>query len=267
MKIDILSLFPEMFTPVTECSMLGRAVENKIIEINLVNIRDYSLDKHKKTDDYPFGGGVGMVFLPEPVFGALRAVEADKKKLVYMSPRGKILDRDKIKELASLPELVILCGHYEGIDQRILDCWEPEEISIGDYVLTGGELAAMVLMDAVSRFIPEVLGSSESAEAESVYSGLLEYPQYTRPREYEGLSVPQVLLSGNHKEIKLWEFRQSLLLTFERRPDMFAAFLAGATELSKDERKCLIEVLREKGYNEDADRLEALDPRKRRARQ
>ena len=189
MKIDVLTLFPEMFVPV-QTSMLGRAEEKEILEIRLTDIRDFSNNKHKKTDDYPFGGGGGMVMMPDPIFGAMEHIGARGKKLVYMSPRGKVLDEDKVKELSQLEELVILCGHYEGVDQRVLDYWDAEEISIGDYVLTGGELPAMVLIDAVARLLPGVLGNEHSAMEESVYSGLLEYPQYTQPREYGGLQVP-----------------------------------------------------------------------------
>jgi tRNA (guanine37-N1)-methyltransferase len=226
MKINVLTLFPEMFTPVTEASILGRAVDKGILDINLVNIRDYTLDKHRKTDDTPFGGGPGMVMSAQPIFDALRSLGASAARVIYMSPRGRILDQQKIEELAAAPELTILCGHYEGVDQRVLDAWNMEEISIGDYILTGGELAAMVLIDSVSRFIPEVLGSEESATEESIYSGLLEFDQYTKPREYEGRAVPEVLFGGNHQEIHLWQYERSLALTKERRPDLFAAYLA-----------------------------------------
>ena len=249
MKINVLTLFPEMFTPVTEASILGRAVEKGILDINLVNIRDYTLDKHRKTDDTPFGGGPGMVMSAQPIFDTLRSlnvepatedvvsaeagtatyvvppVSRNQNRIIYMSPRGKILDQEKIEELAAAPELTILCGHYEGVDQRVLDAWNMEEISIGDYILTGGELAAMVLIDSVSRFIPEVLGSEESATEESIYSGLLEFDQYTKPREYDGLAVPEVLFGGNHQEIHLWQYERSLALTKERRPDLFVAYL------------------------------------------
>ncbi len=242
-----------MFTAVTESSILGRAGEKGILDINLINIRDFSKDKHNKADDYPFGGGLGMVMLPQPVFDALRSLNPDgesapKSKMIYMSPRGKILDREKIEELAALEEMTILCGHYEGVDQRIIDRWDMEEISIGDYILTGGELAAMVLVDSVSRFIPEVLGTKESATEESVYSGLLEYDQYTKPREYEGLTVPDVLVSGNHKLIHLWQYENSLRLTKERRPDLLAAYVekAGSLEdLTKEEKKILAEIAAE----------------------
>ncbi|MBR3706669.1 MAG: tRNA (guanosine(37)-N1)-methyltransferase TrmD [Firmicutes bacterium] len=243
MKINVLTLFPEMFTAVTESSILGKAGEKGILDINLINIRDFSLDKHKKADDYPFGGGVGMVMLAQPIFDALKSIDAKGKKIMYMSPRGKILDQAKIEELAGLDEMVILCGHYEGVDQRVIDYWDMEEVSIGDYILTGGELPAMVLIDSVSRFVPEVLGTKESATEESIYSGLLEYDQYTKPREYEGLEVPEVLFGGNHKLIHLWQLRNSLELTKERRPDLWEAYLAKEKTLSKDEKKILDEIV------------------------
>lgn len=243
MKIDVLTIFPEMFNPVTTDSMLGRAVRKGILDIELTNIRDFTKDRHNRTDDYTFGGGGGMVMMADPVFNALKHIGAEGKKLLYMSPRGRVLDESKVRELADLEEFVILCGHYEGVDQRILDYWNAEEVSIGDYVLTGGELPAMVLIDSVARFVPGVLGNSDSVEDESVYSGLLEYPHYTQPREYEGMEVPEVLVSGNHKKIKLWRFRQSLLLTRERRPDLFEKFLETSDRLGKEERKVLEEVL------------------------
>lgn len=241
MKINVLTLFPEMFTPVTS-SILGKAGEKGILDINLINIRDFSTDKHNKTDEYPYGGGIGMVMFCQPIFDALRSVEAEGKKIIYMSPRGKIMDKEMITELAAEVELTILCGHYEGVDQRVLDYWNMEEVSIGDYILTGGELPAMVLIDSVSRFIPEVLGTSESASEESIYSGLLEYDQYTKPREYEGLKVPEVLFNGNHKLIYLWQLRNSLELTKERRPDLWKKYMEKEKELSKDERKILEEI-------------------------
>ena len=243
MKINVLTLFPEMFTAVTESSILGKAGEKGILDINLINIRDFSLDKHKKADDYPFGGGLGMVMLAQPIFDALKSIDARGKKIMYMSPRGKILDQAKIEELAALDEMVILCGHYEGVDQRVIDYWDMEEVSIGDYILTGGELPAMVLIDSVSRFVPEVLGTKESATEESIYSGLLEYDQYTKPREYEGLEVPEVLFGGNHKLIHLWQLRNSLELTKERRPDLWEAYLAKEKTLSKEEKKILEEIV------------------------
>ncbi|MFR7984085.1 MAG: tRNA (guanosine(37)-N1)-methyltransferase TrmD [Clostridia bacterium] len=242
MNIDILTLFPEMFTAVTS-SILGKAGEKGILDIRLTNIRDYSMDKHKKADDYPFGGGAGMVLLADPVFRAMEAVKAEGKRSLYMSPRGRILDQELIQQLAQEKELVILCGHYEGVDQRILDYWNMEEVSIGDYVLTGGELPAMVLIDSVARMIPDVLSSSHAALDESVYSGLLEYPQYTKPRNYRDMEVPEVLVSGNHKNIHLWKLEQSLRLTKQRRPDLFRKFLSKGESLTKEEKKILEKIL------------------------
>ena len=243
MKINVLTLFPEMFTAVTDSSILGKAGEKGILDFNIINIRDFSKDKHNKADDTPYGGGVGMVMFCQPIFDALRSISAEGKKIMYMSPRGKVLDQAKIEELAQLDEMVILCGHYEGVDQRVLDYWDMEEVSIGDYILTGGELAAMVMIDALSRFVPDVLGTKESATEESIYSGLLEYDQYTKPREYEGLEVPEVLFNGNHKLIHLWQLRNSLELTKERRPDLWKAYLSKEKKLSKDEKKILDELV------------------------
>lgn len=247
MKIDILTLFPEMFVPVTTSSILGRAAEKNLIDIRLTDIREYTKNKHRKVDDYPFGGGQGMVMMPQPIFDALRGIKAEGKKILYMSPRGRVLDKDKIQELSQLSELVILCGHYEGVDQRVIDYWEMEEVSIGDYILTGGELPAMVLVDSVARLIPGVLSGEDSAMEESVYSGLLEYPQYTQPREYEDIPVPEILLSGHHKNIDLWRFEKSLELTREVRPDMFENYCRErAQELDKAEKKILQKVTDEK---------------------
>ena len=243
MKIDILTLFPEMFVPVTTSSILGRAAEKNLIDIRLTDIREYTKNKHRKVDDYPFGGGQGMVMMPQPIFDALRGIKAEGKKILYMSPRGRVLDKDKIQELSQLSELVILCGHYEGVGQRVIDCWEMEEVSIGDYILTGGELPAMVLVDSVARLIPGVLSGEDSAMEESVYSGLLEYPQYTQPREYEDIPVPEILLSGHHKNIDLWRFEKSLELTRKVRPDMFENYCRERTqELDKAEKKILQKV-------------------------
>ncbi|MFQ8601691.1 MAG: tRNA (guanosine(37)-N1)-methyltransferase TrmD [Anaerovoracaceae bacterium] len=244
MKIDVLTLFPEMFEPVINGSILGRAAEKQLLNINLTNIRDFSTDKHNKADDYPFGGGGGMVMMPDPIFGAMESVRARDKKVIYMSPRGKILDGDMIKRLSLAEELVILCGHYEGVDQRVIDYWNAEEISIGDYVLTGGELPAMVLIDSVARLIPNVLGNENSALEESVYSGLLEHNQYTKPREYRGMKVPEVLLNGNHKLIRLWKFENALRLTKERRPDLFETFVKETNGLSKEESLVLEEIVK-----------------------
>ncbi len=223
MRIDILTLFPEMFSSVLESSIFGRAIKAGIFDIHLHNIRDYTTDKHRHTDDYPFGGGAGMVMTPQPLFDCFDAVLAgreQKPRCVYMSPQGKTLTHEKAAELSELEELVILCGHYEGIDQRVLDVYVDEEISIGDYVLTGGELPAMVLMDCLSRFIPGVLGKSESFQDESFANGLLEYPHYTRPAEFRGLRVPEVLLSGNHAEIEKWRMEKSIEKTKAVRPDL-----------------------------------------------
>lgn len=244
MKIDVLTLFPEMFAPVTGSSILGKAAEKGILDIRLTDIRDFSNDRHNRADDYPFGGGGGMVMMADPIFGAMRSVDAEGKKVVYMSPRGRILDEDKIKELAALDELVILCGHYEGVDQRVIDHWHAEEISIGDYILTGGELPAMVLIDSVARLLPGTLGNEDSALNESVYSGLLEHSQYTKPREYEGMKVPDVLLSGNHRQIDLWKFRDALTITKERRPDLLERFIKEHADLDKDEARILEEIMK-----------------------
>lgn len=241
-KIDVLTLFPEMFTAV-KSSMLGKAEEKGLLNINLINIRDYTVDRHNRADDCPFGGGAGMVLLADPVFRALEAIEAQGRKAIYMSPRGKILEQSKIQELAEQEDLIILCGHYEGVDQRILDYWDMEEISIGDYILTGGELPAMVLIDSVARMIPQVLSNSHSALDESVYSGLLEYPQYTKPREYRGMQVPEVLVSGNHRRIHLWKLEQSAMLTGKRRPDLLKAYVENAENLTKEEKKILEKIL------------------------
>ena len=231
-----------MFGPVTGSSILGRAGEKGILNIRTTDIRDFSNDKHNKADDYPFGGGGGMVMMADPIFGALKSVKAEGKKIIYMSPRGKILDKEMISRLASLDELVILCGHYEGVDQRVIDYWDMEEISIGDYVLTGGELPAMVLIDSVARMLPDVLGNENSALDESIYSGLLEHPQYTKPREYCGMEVPEVLLSGNHRLIELWKFRKALLLTKERRPELYKEFVKDRSRFSKDEARIVEEI-------------------------
>lgn len=243
MKIDVLTLFPEMFTAVTKSSILGKAGEKGLLDIRLTNIRDHSQDKHKKADDYPFGGGAGMVMLADPVFRAMEAIGAQGKRGIYMSPRGKTLNQETIQELAKEPELVILCGHYEGVDQRVLDYWNLEEISIGDYVLTGGELPAMVLIDSVARMIPGVLSSTCSALDESIYSGLLEYPQYTKPREYRGMQVPGVLVSGDHKRIHLWKLEQAAVLTKKRRPELFQDFAEKRETLTKEERKIIEKIL------------------------
>lgn len=220
MKIDILTLFPEMFEPL-KAGILGRALEKNLFELNLINIRDFSLDKHKKVDDYVFGGGDGMLMTPQPLFDAISSVKTENSHIVYMSPKGSILTQNKVKTIAqTYDHLIIVCGHYEGIDERIITLCVDEQISIGDYVLTGGELPAMVLVDTVCRYIPEVLGNDTSVEDESFSDNLLEYPQYTRPREFMGLSVPDVLVNGNHKEIEKWKKEQKIIETKKYRPDL-----------------------------------------------
>ena len=239
MKITILTIFPEMFESVLNSSILGRAREQGLVEVACVDIRPFSDRKHKNTDDYPFGGGAGMVMLAQPIMDAMKHVTGENfsGKRIYMGPRGTTLTTAKARELAKEEHLVLLCGHYEGVDQRALDACIDEEISIGDYILTGGELAAMVLTDAVSRFIPGVLGSGESAEEESFSDGLLEYPQYTRPRELNGMEVPEVLLSGDHAKIKAWRRQESLRATKKFRPD-----LLDKAELTAKEKKLLEEL-------------------------
>ena len=202
MKFDVLTLFPEMFEPLNS-SIIGRAKEKNLIEINLINIRDFSKDKHKKVDDTPYGGGAGMVIKPDVVYDAYKSIKDSNAKVIYMSPQGVKLTQKKVIELAKEEHLIILCGHYEGIDQRVIDKIVDEEISIGDYVLTGGEIPAMVLIDSVSRYTHGVI-TEESVEEESFSNGMLEYPQYTRPEVFEEVSVPEVLLSGHHENIEKW---------------------------------------------------------------
>ena len=218
MKFDVLTLFPEMFEPLNS-SIIGRAKEKNLIEINLINIRDFSKDKHKKVDDTPYGGGAGMVMMPDVVYDAYKSVEDKNAKVIYMSPQGKKLTQKKVEELAKQEHLIILCGHYEGIDQRVIDKIVDEEISIGDYVLTGGEIPAMVLIDSVSRYSSGVI-SEESREEESFANGLLEYPQYTRPEVFEGIKVPEILLSGHHANIEKWRKEKALEITKLKRPDL-----------------------------------------------
>lgn len=221
MRFDILTLFPEMFDLI-KTSIIGRAVNNQILELNLVNFREYSTDRSKHVDDTPYGGGAGMVIKPEPVYDAYSDIVKNlnyKPKVIYMSPRGKLFNQKMAQELSKEKHVIILCGHYEGVDQRVIDEIVDEEISIGDYVLTGGELPAMVVIDAISRNIEGVL-NSESIKDESFSDGLLEYPQYTRPEEFMGRKVPEVLLSGHHANIEKWRKEQSLEITKVRRPDL-----------------------------------------------
>lgn len=220
MKIDVLTLFPEIFDMLKDYSIVGRAIDSQAIEINAVNIRDFSIDKHKRVDDYPYGGGKGMVMKPEPIYSAIQSRREDNSRVIYLSPQGKILTQSLVKELSEEDHLILLAGHYEGVDNRIIENYVDDEISIGDYVLTGGELPAMVLIDAISRLMPGVLSSQESYEIESHYEGLLEYPQYTRPRVFKGKRVPDVLLSGDHSKINMWRQVSALRTTFMKRPDM-----------------------------------------------
>ena len=224
MLIDIITLFPEMFAGVFGESIIKRAVDKNILEIRFTQLRDFAFDKHRQVDDSPFGGGAGMVLKPEPVYRAVRDVlkksdETFSRKIIITDPGGAVFNQTKAKELAALDQIIFICGHYEGFDARIYDLAD-ELISIGDYVLTGGELPAMVIVDAVARMLPNVLGSAESAMTDSFFDGLLGFPQYTRPRDFEGKTVPEVLLSGNHAEIKKWREQQALTLTRTRRPDL-----------------------------------------------
>ncbi|MDA8352296.1 MAG: tRNA (guanosine(37)-N1)-methyltransferase TrmD [Firmicutes bacterium] len=237
MHFDVLTLFPEMFEGFFSSSILKRALDRELVTASVINFRDYSTNKHRTVDDTPYGGGGGMVLKPEPLFYAVEAITneaAARPPVVMMSPQGTPYTQKKAEELAGYDRLILLCGHYEGFDERIREHLVDDEISIGDYVLTGGELPAMVLMDSVIRLIPGVLGNESSAEADSFSTGLLEYPQYTRPAEFRDWAVPDVLLSGNHKEIDQWRRRQSLLRTLERRPDLLEK-----QDLSEEERAWL----------------------------
>ena len=220
MKISILTLFPEMYSILNE-SIIGKAIQKGIFEVDVHNIRDYSLDKHKKTDDYPFGGGAGMVMTPQPLHDAINSVDPERKALrIYLSPKGKTLDQETVLELSKYEHIMLVNGSYEGIDERIIELDIDREISIGDYVLTSGDLASLVVINTVARYIPDVLGSESSTNEESFSEGLLEYPQYTRPQVFMGLAVPEVLVSGNHAKIAQWRKEQSEKITAERRPDL-----------------------------------------------
>lgn len=242
MNVHILTLFPEMIEQGLSSSIIGRARDKNLIKLNPVNIRDYAENKHKQVDDYPYGGGAGMVMQPQPIISAYKDIIKGldiKPRLIYLTPQGKTFNQSMAKELSKEKELIFLCGHYEGIDERVIDLIVTDEISIGDYVLTGGELAAMVIIDAVSRLIPGVLNNDESAETESFYEGLLEYPQYTRPFNYEGLKVPEILLSGNHAKIAYWRREQSLIRTALKRPDLLEK-----ANLTEEDRILLKKLLR-----------------------
>lgn len=218
MEFDILTLFPEMFDLVKH-SILGKAIEKNLISINTINIRDFSKDKHKKVDDTPYGGGAGMIIKPDVVYDAYSSIKSKEAKVIYLSPQGKKLNQEKVEELSKENHIILLCGHYEGIDQRVLDEIVDEEISIGDYVLTGGEIPAMVLIDSVSRYVEGVI-TKESVEEESFSNGYLEYPQYTRPEVFLGKKVPEVLTSGHHENIKKWRDEKSLEVTKKKRPEL-----------------------------------------------
>ena len=220
MRVDILTLFPGMFVGPFDESMLKRAREAGLLQLNLVDIRDFATDRHRTVDDTPYGGGPGMVMKAGPIFAAIEAVRSADSRVILLSPQGRLFEQAMAIELSTLPHLVLICGHYEGVDERVREHLVDEELSIGDYVLTGGELAAMVLVDAVARLLPGVLGAGDSIVEESHSSGLLEYPQYTRPAEFRGWRVPDILLSGNHAEIARWRRRRALERTRERRPDL-----------------------------------------------
>lgn len=242
-RFHILSIFPEMFYGVFQESILKRAQKNGLIEINLVNIRDYATDKHASTDDYPFGGGPGMVMKIEPIFRAITAISTQAQTSphrIFMSPRGQVFDQQKAIELAEKRDILLLCGHYEGIDERIKELLIDEELSLGDFVLTGGELPAMVVVDAVSRMIPGVLGDENSVQDDSFFQGILGYPQYTRPREFAQQPVPEVLLSGNHALIAQWRRKKALQMTYLYRPDLLQGL-----ELTQADQKLLKEIISE----------------------
>ena len=227
MKFSVMTLFPEMVRGVLDESIMGRAQESGRIEIECVNIRDFSTDKHRKTDDTPYGGGVGMVMTCQPIFDCYESIrsripEGNKTRVIYMSPKGRQFSHQVAKELAEYDNLIFLCGHYEGVDQRVIDALVDDEISIGDYVVTGGEIPACIVIDATSRLLDGVLSSAECYEGESVASGILEYPQYTKPRVFRDMEVPEILLSGDHKKIDLWRLAEAIKITEERRPDLMA---------------------------------------------
>ena len=234
MNFHILTLFPDMVRDGLHTSILGRAAANGHIQMNVINIRDYTLDKHKKVDDYPYGGGAGMLMQAQPIYDAYLAVceQMEKKpRCVYVTPQGSVFNQDMAVELAKEEDLIILCGHYEGVDERVLEEIVTDYVSIGDYVLTGGELPAMVMVDAISRMVPGVLPNEDSGVTESFYDNLLEYPQYSRPEVWNGKKVPDVLLSGHHKNIEKWRLEQSIKRTQERRPDLYEKYLANHKQM------------------------------------
>lgn len=240
MIFDILTLFPDFFESLNNFSIITRALEEQIISINSINIRDFSKNKHKKVDDYSYGGGPGMVMTAEPIFDALASLRTSKSKTIYLSPQGKQLNQEIVNELSKEEHLIFLCGHYEGIDDRVVSNYIDMEISIGNYVLTGGEIPALVLIDSITRLLPGVLSKEESFTNESHYNGLLEYPQYTRPREFMGHEVPEILLSGDHKKIEDWRLYQSIKTTLEKRPDLLDEIC-----LNKEQKKILKDIVDE----------------------
>ena len=237
MRIDILTLFPELCESVLKESIVGRSRERGLVEINCLNIRDYTTDKHRRVDDTPYGGGTGMILQAQPIYDCFKALCEDTGKrphLIYLSPQGSVLTQERVKALSAMDNIALLCGHYEGVDERIIEEIVDEEISIGDYVLTGGELPALVLADSITRMLPGVLANDEAFQQESHYSSLLEYPQYTRPNEWHGAQVPDVLLSGHHANIVQWRREQSLQRTWARRPEML-----DTAELDKKDQEFL----------------------------
>lgn len=243
MKFDVLTLFPEMFEPIKQ-SIIGKAEEKKLIDINLINIRDFSKNKHKKVDDTPYGGGAGMVMQADVVYDAYNSIKDENAKVIYLTPQGKVLNQKKVEELSKQEHLILLCGHYEGIDQRVIDKIVDEEISIGDYVLTGGELPAMVLIDSVSRYVDGVLSEGSTSE-ESFSQGILEYPQYTRPETFEGVKVPEILLSGHHENINKWRRCEALKNTYLKRPNLLKN-----VELSEED-KAYLDIIKNSNNSND----------------
>ena len=240
MLIDVITIFPEMVAVPLQQSILKRAADKGILEVRVHNLRDFTQDKHQTVDDYPYGGGAGMLMKPEPIFRAVNSLKQEKTKVILMCPQGEVFSQPKARELAKEEHLLFICGHYEGVDERVRDYLVDEEISIGDYVLTGGELPALVVIDSLSRMIPGVVKEIDSVIQDSFYNGLLDYPQYTRPAEFSGYKVPEVLLSGHHENIALWRRKEALRRTFLKRPDLLAK-----KELSKEEIRLCQEIKKE----------------------
>ncbi len=242
MRFDIITLFPEMFAGVFSGGVVGKAIEKRLLSVNIHNLRDFATDKHRQVDDRPFGGSPGMVLKPEPIFKAVESIRRDPGTPVYLlSPRGKRFESEGAARMAGRAGVILICGRYEGVDERVIESLITEEVSIGDYILTGGEPAAMVIVDAVSRFIPEVVGKAESVTWDSFSEGLLEFPQYTRPREFRGMHVPWVLVSGNHAEIDRWRRRRSLEKTWRMRPDLLAK-----KDLTPEDQRMLDDIRKDK---------------------